>query len=301
MATQRYISTSFWTDKWIRQLDPSERYLYLYFLTNPQTNIAGIYQITLDRIAFDTGYDERTLRPMIERFQKARKAFYIDDEWIVIPAWPKHQKITKSKNGEKENNTKKGIDRILRDLPDGIWEAVIECGYQYEYLEDVGRGLQGASRGFKGLTRSSNYSDSDSDSDSDLDLDLDTDLKGAPTAAAEPLQPDTVLYNRIKDIFEKEQPQGKFSNYGKEGKAIHGLIEKAKARSPDNPGDFLDAMTQVFRLLRETDKFYRGQPFLPSSLNASGIWDRVLNEAMARWKEEREAAAFDPVESGVVF
>ena len=98
MSTQRYISTSFWTDKWIRTLDPSERYLYMYLLTNPQTNIAGVYQLTLDRIAFDTGYDERTLRPMLDRFAKAKKAELFDGEYMILPSWPKHQRWeTKSK------------------------------------------------------------------------------------------------------------------------------------------------------------------------------------------------------------
>ena len=123
----------------------------------------------------------------------------------------------------------------------------------------------------------------------------------APSAAAEPLQPETALYSRIKTFFEKDQPQQRFTNYGKEGKAIHGLIEKARARSPDSPGEFLEAMIQIFEALRRTDKFYKGQPFLPSALNSSGIWDRVLSEAQSRWEEESQAREFNPITEGIVF
>jgi hypothetical protein len=160
MATQRYISTSFWTDKWVRSIDPSERYLYMYLLTNPQTNIAGVYDITYDRIAFDTGYDERTLRPMFARFAKAGKVYFLDEEWIVIPSWPKHQRIT-----ERDNN-RKGIDRILWAIPVVIFAQLEDVGYQYQYLRDIVRPFEGA---YKTLVRASNYSDTDTDTDTDSD------------------------------------------------------------------------------------------------------------------------------------
>lgn len=155
MATQRYISTSFWTDKWIRELDPSERYLYMYLLTNPETTIAGVYKITIDRIAFDTGYDVRTLRPILDRFAAAGKAHFYADEWIIIPSWPRHQRIK-----EKDNN-RRGIDKILLELPDDVWQFIIEKGYDYKYLKEVQRPFKAPS---KPLTRSSNYSNSNSNS-----------------------------------------------------------------------------------------------------------------------------------------
>ena len=104
------------------------------------------------------------------------------------------------------------------------------------------------------------------------------------------IQPaDTTLYNIIKTRFEKEQPQERFTNYGREGKAINGLIKKATDRTPEDPGTFLEGMIRVFIHLRNTDKFFKGHPFLPSSLNSSGIWDRVLSAAADKWQEEKDA------------
>jgi hypothetical protein len=160
MATQRYISTSFWTDKWIRSLDPSERYLYMYLLTNPMTNIAGIYPITMDRIAFDTGYDERTLRPMLKRFETSGKLYYFDDEYVVIPAWPRHQ------NPEKKPTIKTGIDAVLKTIPKNVLEYAVCIGYQYRIV-----GYQ--------------YKPSYLDLDSDLDLDIDRDIDSKPAEKAE--------------------------------------------------------------------------------------------------------------------
>jgi hypothetical protein len=45
-----------------------------------------------------------------------------------------------------------------------------------------------------------------------------------------------------------------------------------------------------WRLKSGNDKFWSGQPFLPSTLNASGIWDRVL-ESMRRDEMPEEVRA----------
>lgn len=126
MSTQRYISTSFWDDKWIRSLDPSERYLYMYLLTNTLTTISGIYRITVDRMAYDTGYDERTLAPMLDRFMKAKKAHHFDGEYMILPSWPKHQKW------ETKSKIRDGIVSCLQDLPKQVVDAAFDDGYLFD-------------------------------------------------------------------------------------------------------------------------------------------------------------------------
>ena len=149
MATQRYISTSFWDDRWIRSLNPMDRYLYLYLMTNPLTNIAGVYSITMDRIAFDTGIDERALKPMFNKFEKDKKVFFFESEWIILPNWPKHQQW------DKRSKIQNGIIAILKTLSPQLLGYLVMIDYKYPidtlsipYVYD------------------SNYSDSDSDSDS---------------------------------------------------------------------------------------------------------------------------------------
>ncbi len=108
---------------------------------------------------------------------------------------------------------------------------------------------------------------------------------------------DQHLYHTIKTTFEKEQPGSRFTNYAKEGKAIKQLIAKARARSPDDPEPLAMGMIEAFRKIREIDEFFRKQPFLPSSLNSAGIYDRVLTWAMneqekaAEWEDEIERAS----------
>ena len=156
MSTQRYISTSFWDDEWIQTLDPSEKLLYLYYMTNPLTNIAGVYKVTERRVSFDTGFTSSTIQHIMAKFEKVGKVFR-HGEWIILPTWAKHQKVSD------RDNIRKGIDAILKALPDDVFQYAVEKGYKYIYLKDLGRCLQGAST-------TSNYSNIDIESDIESDI-----------------------------------------------------------------------------------------------------------------------------------
>ena len=52
--TYRKISTSIWADPDFEALEPLQRYLFLYLWTNEHCNQAGVYEISLNRIAFET-------------------------------------------------------------------------------------------------------------------------------------------------------------------------------------------------------------------------------------------------------
>src|SRR6185369_4096429 len=62
VAKQRFVNTKFWSDKWVRQkLNPLDRYLFLYFLTNEHTNICGMYELPIETMAFESGLDKEDL------------------------------------------------------------------------------------------------------------------------------------------------------------------------------------------------------------------------------------------------
>ncbi len=82
------------------------------------------------------------------------------------------------------------------------------------------------------------------------------------------------LYKAIEAAFLSRVE--KFTNYQKEGQAIKGLISKAEKWSPDDPESFIFQVISMFFTLRQKDKFFGGQPFTPSALNSSGIFDRVM-------------------------
>ena len=76
MSKKRYIDTRFWDDEYVIGLNCSEKLLFLYLLTNPITDICGIYEIHLRRIAFDTDIDKKNVLKILEKFARERKVFY---------------------------------------------------------------------------------------------------------------------------------------------------------------------------------------------------------------------------------
>jgi uncharacterized protein YdaU (DUF1376 family) len=139
-------------------------------------------------------------------------------------------------------------------------------------------------------------------------LDTDTDIENiilnttAPAKAAAsvdlvPTQPDPdkELYQSIQQAFLAKNGN-KFTNYPKEAQGTKGIIAKCKARNPTDPAGMAQAMIEkLWQLKSGSDKFYSSQPFLPSTLNASGIWDRVLEQY--RDHSEQEGKAKDLVSS----
>ena len=82
------IDTRFWSDNFISDLNPLDRYLFLYFLTNEHTNICGIYEVPLRRIADETGIEKEMLTKMMKRLKG--KIEYIDG-WVAIRNFAKYQ------------------------------------------------------------------------------------------------------------------------------------------------------------------------------------------------------------------
>ena len=123
---QRYINTKFWSDNWIQKLDPIEKFLFMYLLTNEKTNIAGIYELPIKIMAVETGIDEDTIKNIFKRFQKVKKVYFIDG-WIILPNFPKHQKW--------QDNAKiqRGIEIILEKLPDIIRYSIDTLSIPYTY------------------------------------------------------------------------------------------------------------------------------------------------------------------------
>ena len=140
MAKTRMINTKLWSDSWIREkLNPLDRYLFLYFLTNEHTNICGIYELPLATVAYETGIDKEDLKKtMLPRLRP--KVFYIQG-WVCVTNFSKHQAPNNPK-------VKIGVKNEIDLIPSHILNKATELGYS-----------------IYGVSHLNQYSDSDSNSD----------------------------------------------------------------------------------------------------------------------------------------
>ncbi len=111
MSKQRYIQDSFWTDPYIEKLEPKEKLVFLYYLTNPLCNIAGIYEIRDSRISYELGIPEKEIKIIKNKFVKDDKILIFED-WIILKNFAKHQSINP--------NVREGMQRIIKALPSHI-------------------------------------------------------------------------------------------------------------------------------------------------------------------------------------
>lgn len=111
MSVSRMINSKFWSDSFVvDKLNPLDRYLFLYFLTNEKTNLAGVYEIPLRTIANETGLDKEEILRMLERLKG--KVEY-KDGWVCLVNFVKHQNL-----GNK--SIVKGIQNELDEVPKDI-------------------------------------------------------------------------------------------------------------------------------------------------------------------------------------
>lgn len=107
----RVIKSTFWTDPFVEVLDPTEKLIFLYLLTNDSTNVAGVYEITIRRMAFETGIDRDMVQKILTRFEEAGKVKYRNG-FVILRNFLKHQSNSPS--------VKAGVDRVVNELPDTI-------------------------------------------------------------------------------------------------------------------------------------------------------------------------------------
>ena len=120
MAKQRMVSTSFRTDGYVQDhLDPIEKLLFLYLITNDRTEICWTYEITVRKISFETGIEKDMVEKILTRFEDAGKIKRKECRIYIINF---------SKFQQKNPSVLQGIERSLESIPQHIkdyffWES----------------------------------------------------------------------------------------------------------------------------------------------------------------------------------
>lgn len=91
MAAYRKISVTFWNDPYVISLTPEQKYFYLYLMTNPKTTQCGIYEISMQQMVNETGYNSETVTKLLKKFDSEKKIKYSKaTNEIALKNWPKY-------------------------------------------------------------------------------------------------------------------------------------------------------------------------------------------------------------------
>jgi len=285
MSSQRYVSTSFWDDAWVQELDPSEKLFYIYLLTCPLTNIAGIYKITDRRVSFDTGMSPEVVREMWRRFTESGKAVRLN-EWVIIPNWPKHQKW------DAKHTVRVGIERCLKETPAEVLSMAVQVGYAYPIdTVPIGPDMVRIEPDTVPIEPDTVHIEPDTAPatlNSDLDLDLDLDSREESIEPAEPSPMKDPLADQLQNAFVSKVPMQVWANIGKERATLNTLAKKIRAISEDESamaGTILERFWEMRNA--STKEFWRGVPFTPGGLMSR--WDQVIADLQRRSDEANSA------------
>ncbi len=80
---ERGFNTEYWNDPFVQELSCNAQYLYIYLWNNSHTNQAGLYQITLNTISFETKIPKDIIPELLLSLEPKVKWYQQDDlVWV---------------------------------------------------------------------------------------------------------------------------------------------------------------------------------------------------------------------------
>lgn len=107
-SNKRYFNTFFFEDPYIEDLDYHTRYLYLTMILNPHNNLAGVYEISINKFINYTGMPDEKVRLGIQRLQEDGKILF-SGNWLSLKNF--------IKNNELNSNMCKNSFDIMKAAP----------------------------------------------------------------------------------------------------------------------------------------------------------------------------------------
>lgn len=123
MSKKRLINTKFWSDNFIVKLQPLERYLFFYLLSNEHTEICGIYELPIEVMVRETSLPFDTISNGLILFNE--KIYYVDG-WVYIKNFTKNQCANEK--------MKIGAKRSLDNVPENIFAKLSEKGISFDMI-----------------------------------------------------------------------------------------------------------------------------------------------------------------------
>lgn len=104
MASTRIVKTGIYDDEFIFDLPASAKFLYLFLITNKNTEISGYYSMTLNEMEFYTKIKKDDLKKLLAMLEPK---IYYTDNWVIIAKYDKHQNFANNSTVQRRIETYK--------------------------------------------------------------------------------------------------------------------------------------------------------------------------------------------------
>lgn len=131
MAIYRQIQMTFWSDsKVIDDFSIEDKFFYLYLLTNPHTNLAGCYELSLRKASEETGYKKDVAEKILARLEQEHKVVRYSKETkeVLIINWWKY-------NWTASEKFRKPLYQCINAIKNKYFKQYLLCLYNNEESE----------------------------------------------------------------------------------------------------------------------------------------------------------------------
>ena len=210
MAKYRQIYTEFWSDSFVFELAPEEKFFYLYLLTNTKSSQSGIYEISPKFIATETGYGKELVEQLLKKFCDYKKILYCETtNEIMVLNWITY-------NLPNNNNAVIGIQKQLLRVKNKAFLKILfeKCKVAELDVDNIFKGLivNDTPTNVTGVI-SMNLENIEAQSNNIIALDATNELSettiikplGSPLVAATKPHPSNRVRNKEKRLINKEE------------------------------------------------------------------------------------------------
>lgn len=142
--SKRMIDTGFWNDEEVVEtFTVDDRYFWLYLMTNPKINIAGVMPFSRTIIGRDLGYDKNVINSLLNRFQYVLGKIIVDEDTkeLLFIDWHKYNWTVSPKLATalvKETDEVKSpvIRHALAKTISKIFSDTVSIPYLYRILKE---------------------------------------------------------------------------------------------------------------------------------------------------------------------
>lgn len=110
----RIVHTKLWKDAFYCDLTPSEKLLFIYYLTNERVNIIHCYEITDREVTFDTGINTSTIEVFKKKMVDAQKMFFNGD-FVYLYNATKYENYLGAKNEAAKEKLVNEMSQKIKD------------------------------------------------------------------------------------------------------------------------------------------------------------------------------------------
>ena len=122
MAKNRMVNTRIWSDPRVLDLDPSEKLLWVYLITNDHTSICGIYELHSRIIAMETWFDKDMIDKILVRFTNDKKIRRYKNR-IHLIKFTEHQ----ANNPSVQKWIERELDDLSEEVKNGLSNSIIQA------------------------------------------------------------------------------------------------------------------------------------------------------------------------------